>query len=86
MDFEEVLKKRHSVRKFQDRQIRQETLMQIVAQAFVKYPDIIRKHLDIPGSEEIVIGIGRGYEDEDDSVNKFRSPRKPLSTILTIKE
>ncbi len=57
----------------------------IVAQAFVKYPEIIRKHLQIPESEEIIIGIGLGYK-ADDNINEFRSPRKSLTNILTIKE
>ena len=57
----------------------------IVAQAFVKYPEIIRKHLQIPESEEIVIGIGLGYK-ADVKINEFRSPRKSLNNILTIRE
>ena len=57
----------------------------IVAQAFVKYPEIIRKHMDIPDDEEIIIGIGLGYEEEC-RLNEFRSPRKTLTNILTIKE
>lgn len=109
MDFEEVLKRRRSVRKFQDRQIRQETykwartdlgafemmlllcaankgIHSVVAQTFVKYPDIVRKHLYIPENEGIIIGIGLGYAEEADRMNSFRSSRKALSTIVTIKE
>lgn len=58
----------------------------IVAQAFVKFPDIIRKHLPVPEDEDIIIGIGLGYEDEEDKINRFRSSRKSLTTTFMLKE
>ena len=58
----------------------------IVAQAFVKFPEIIRRHLPITKEEDIVIGIGLGYAAEEDKLNGFRSPRKPLTSVLTLKE
>lgn len=58
----------------------------IVAYAIIKYPDIIRKHLPIPDNEDIVIGIGLGYEDGNDKINQYRSTRRSLSDILIIKK
>lgn len=36
----------------------------IVAYNFVKYPQILREELKIPDDEEIIVGIGLGFEDE----------------------
>ena len=58
----------------------------IVAQTFVKFPDIIRKHLPISEDEDIIIGLGLGYEDEEDKINRFRSSRKSLTTTFMLKE
>ena len=58
----------------------------IVAQAFVKYPEIVRKHMKIPETEELIIGIGLGYGEREDKLNSFRAPKKPLGKLLTIKE
>jgi len=57
----------------------------IVAQAFVKYPEILRRYLGIENDEKIIIGIGLGYEDEEDKLNRFRSPRKSVTQILTVR-
>lgn len=54
----------------------------ILAYAFVKYPDIIRKHLPIPENEDIAIGIGIGYAKEDAKINQYRSGRNPLTEIM----
>lgn len=58
----------------------------IVAYAFVKHPDIIRKHLPIPETEDIAIGIGLGYAEPEAKINKFRSSRVDVSNILNIRE
>ena len=55
-----------------------------VAYAFVKYPDIIRKNISIPEDEDIVIGIGLGYEMKEAKINSFRPGRVPLYHILTV--
>ncbi|MBE7004999.1 MAG: hypothetical protein E7425_12135 [Ruminococcaceae bacterium] len=58
----------------------------IVAQAFVKYPEIVRKHMKIPEAEDLIIGIGLGYGVREDKLNSFHAPKKPLGKLLTIKE
>ena len=37
----------------------------------IKYPDVIRKYTKIPENEDIIVGIGLGYE-SDCALNKFR--------------
>lgn len=56
------------------------------AHAFVKYPDIIRKYLDIPEDESIGIGIGLGYPNKKATINKYKSKRVPLDEVLKIKK
>lgn len=48
----------------------------------VQYPDILRKHLNIPDNKLIVIGIAIGYPDLDAAVNKFKSTREPLDAFV----
>ena len=57
----------------------------IPAYQVVKFPDVIRKFLNIPEEEDIIIGIALGYE-EDDIVNKFRSARLPLEEDCHIRK
>ncbi|MBD5560537.1 MAG: hypothetical protein HDQ87_09325 [Clostridia bacterium] len=56
----------------------------IVAYAFIKYPDVLRKYLPIPEDQEVVIGIGLGYPDPDSPLNKIHAGRVPLDDVLTI--
>lgn len=56
----------------------------IPAYEIVKYPDVIREHMDIPDNEDIIMGIALGYEVED-KINEYRSTRLDLDEILTIK-
>ena len=58
----------------------------IVSYASVKYPEILRKYLPVSDDENIVIGIGLGYRDENAKINQFRSTRVSMSQFLTIKE
>ncbi len=54
-----------------------------VAQAqAVVYPDIIRKVLDIPEDKLIALGISIGYPDRDNPVNKSRTARDPLDSVV----
>ena len=46
----------------------------LVAYESIKYPDIIRKYCNVPDDEDIIIGIGLGYESNDD-MNKFRATK-----------
>lgn len=56
------------------------------AHAFVKYPEVIRKYLDIPEDETIGIGIGLGYPNKTATINNYKSKRVPLDEILKIKK
>lgn len=51
----------------------------------VKYPQIVRKWMDIPETEMVAMGIALGYAD-DFRINEFVSEREPLERILTVKD
>ncbi len=57
----------------------------IPAYNMVKYPDVVRKHLDIPADYAVVIGIALGYA-KDCKINSFRSSRMTLGQYVTFKE
>lgn len=46
------------------------------------YPDIIRKHLLIPESIKIALGISLGYPDADSPLNSYRAQRKDLNEFV----
>lgn len=46
------------------------------------YPDIIRKYVEIPLTQKIVLGIAIGYPDEDALINKYRSSREPVENLV----
>jgi len=50
--------------------------------AAVRYPDILREHLDIPDSKNMVIGIAIGYPDWDSPYNEYRSTRESLDVLV----
>lgn len=52
------------------------------AHAIVKFPDVVRKYMDIPEDEAIGMGIGLGYPDKKASINGYRSKRVPLDKIV----
>lgn len=49
----------------------------------VRYPEVLREVLHIPESKLIVIGLAIGYADTESPINKFRSKREPLETLVT---
>ena len=49
-----------------------------MAYSLVTYPDVLRKYLNVPDDEDIIVGIALRYEDGDKTINKFRSTRLPL--------
>lgn len=49
----------------------------------VMYPEVIKKHANIPEDKEIIIGIALGYPDPEFPANKLRSRREPLENITT---
>lgn len=57
----------------------------IAAYEVVKYPDLIRKHMEIPNHEMIAMGIALGYRAEDE-INSFKSARVETSNMLKIKD
>ncbi len=57
----------------------------IPAYEFVKFPDMIRKHLGIPDDELVAIGVGLGYA-SNNPMNAYRSVRVPLEDMLVIKD
>ena len=52
----------------------------IVAYELCKYPDVVRKYAKIPENEDVCIGIGFGYEN-DDIVNKFRAKKDDIEEL-----
>jgi nitroreductase len=55
-----------------------------IAQAAVAgWPDVIRRHVDLPDDRRIVCGISFGIEDEAHPANGFRTTRAPLAEVVT---
>ena len=52
----------------------------VVAYELVKYPDILRKYVKIPDTEDIVVGIALGYE-SDHTVNTFRAKKSTIEEV-----
>ena len=48
----------------------------------VHYPQVLRNHLGIPDSQNVVIGIAIGYTDDNHGINKFRSARRSLDDAV----
>lgn len=51
--------------------------------SFVKYHEIIRKHLSIPSSDTVVCGMSMGYADMTEPVNSLRLTREPVETFTS---
>ncbi|MBM3119882.1 MAG: nitroreductase [Chloroflexi bacterium] len=49
----------------------------------VSYPDEIKHLLNIPDTKQLVLAIAIGYLDLEAKVNKFRSNRVPLDSVVT---
>jgi nitroreductase len=58
----------------------------IIASAFVRHPEILRKELDIPENLKIVTGIGLGYASTASVINTYRSPRRPIENVVRMKK
>jgi len=50
--------------------------------AVVSYPNVLRSHLGIPESKQIVCGMALGYPDPEAPLNRFRSQREPLNEVV----
>jgi nitroreductase len=46
------------------------------------FTDIVKRHTGIPESDQIVMGIAIGYPDREAPVNRFRSEREPLQSVV----
>lgn len=55
----------------------------IAQAALASYPDVLRKHLDIPPDHRIVCGISFGFEDAGHPANSFRMSRAPLHEVVS---
>jgi nitroreductase len=56
-----------------------------IAGAFVAQPDVLRQALEIPGSLNIIAGIGLGYLNPKSIINTYRSPRRPIQEVVRYK-
>ena len=55
------------------------------AHEIVKFPDEVRKYVNIPDDETLVMGIALGYP-TDEKINDFVSKRIPVEEVLTLKK
>lgn len=49
--------------------------------AMARYPDTIRKVLDITSDKKVILGVAMGYKDEESLYNTFQSTREPLDVF-----
>jgi nitroreductase len=49
------------------------------------YPKVIKKYMDIPAEEDLLIGASLGYPDPEADVNRFRSTRLGLDETFSSK-
>ena len=54
------------------------------AHEIIKYPDEVRKNINIPDDEILAMGIALGYP-TDEKINDFVSNRIPVDEVLTLK-
>ena len=50
----------------------------VAAYHSIKYPDILRKYMNISDDEDIVIGIALGYEDKNNILSQIKSEKLSL--------
>lgn len=53
----------------------------IPAVAYVNHPDVVRRELEIPENKLIVFGIGLGYENKENPINRVQTKRKGLNEV-----
>ncbi|MBU0513278.1 MAG: nitroreductase [Proteobacteria bacterium] len=51
--------------------------------ALVRYPDLVRRHVDFPAGRRLVIGLALGYPDPDHPANAFQPTRESLDEVAT---
>ncbi|MFL6558072.1 MAG: hypothetical protein ACJ8MO_18390, partial [Bacillus sp. (in: firmicutes)] len=52
------------------------------AASSVSYPHHIRKVLDIPDNQKIIVGIMIGYSDAEHPYNQYNSSRVPIEEVV----
>ena len=57
-----------------------------IAGAFVSQRDILRQELGIPEDLNIITGVGLGYPNNDNILNTYRSPRRPIEEVVRYKD
>jgi len=57
-----------------------------IAGAFISHQDVLRQELEIPDDLNIITGIGLGYPNEDNIINTYRSPRRPVQEVVRYKD
>jgi nitroreductase len=60
-----------------------EGLGSCIVVAGVSYPDVLRKRLDIPEEQALVIAVSIGYPDPAARVNEFTSNREPFDSLVS---
>jgi nitroreductase len=48
-----------------------------------RYPDVVRRHLNLPPGRKIVLSVALGYPDPQAPANAFRTSREPLDKFVT---
>jgi nitroreductase len=48
----------------------------------VLFPEVIRKYTGIPDTDRILMGMAIGHPDEDAPINRFRSEREPVESMV----
>jgi len=51
--------------------------------ALVRFPDLVRRHVDLPPGRRLVIGLALGYPDPDHPANAFQPTRQSLDEVAT---
>lgn len=51
--------------------------------ALAQYPDIVKEELNIPNNKILLCGMALGYEDTNDIINNYRTPRISLDDFAT---
>lgn len=54
--------------------------------ALAEYPSIVKKHLDIDDSKELICGMALGYEDKDALINSYRTSRVDIDEFTKFVE
>ena len=58
----------------------------LIATNFVTHPDLLREALEIPESLNIVTGVGLGYANPANIINRYRSSRRLIEEVVRYKE